>query len=109
MSPKSLLRAKEARSNISEMTEGTTFTRVYPETGTATENSENVKKLIFCSGKIYYEILKVGVDFICCHFIEYKYFLILLVTGVLFVAFSWYLSYTIVFLITEFDLLNCVN
>lgn len=80
MSPKSLLRAKEARSELSEMTEGTTFTRMYPETGAATENSENVKKLIFCSGKIYYEILKVGLNLICCHFIEWEYFFILLVT-----------------------------
>ena len=59
MSPKSLLRAKEARSDLSEMTEGTTFTRMYAETGVAAENYENVKKLIFCSGKIYFEILKV--------------------------------------------------
>ena len=60
MSPKSLLRAKEARSDLSEMTEGTQFTRMYAETGAAVENAENVKKLIFCSGKIYYEILKVS-------------------------------------------------
>lgn len=59
MSPKSLLRAKEARSDLSEMAEGTKFTRMYPEAGDAVENAENVKKLIFCSGKIYYEILKV--------------------------------------------------
>jgi len=58
MSPKSLLRAKEARSDLSEMTDGTTFTRMYAETGVAAENCENVKKLIFCSGKIYFEILK---------------------------------------------------
>ena len=59
MSPKSLLRAKQARSNLSEMAEGTSFTRLYPETGPAAENCENVKKLVFCSGKIYYEIHKV--------------------------------------------------
>ena len=63
MSPKSLLRAKEARSDLCEMTEGTSFTRLYSETGAAAENSESVKKLVFCSGKIYYEILKVG---FCC-------------------------------------------
>ena len=59
MSPKSLLRAKEARSPLSEMSEGTYFTRMYPEAGPAVDDPEQVKKLVFCSGKIYYEILKV--------------------------------------------------
>eukprot|EP00795_Rhopilema_esculentum_P008653 gene8653-14668_t len=58
MSPKSLLRAKEARSPLSEMLEGTYFTRMYPEAGPAVDDPEQVKKLVFCSGKIYYEILK---------------------------------------------------
>eukprot|EP00794_Sanderia_malayensis_P012143 gene12143-13396_t len=62
-SPKSLLRAKVARSDLSEMTDGTSFTRMYPETGPAASNGENVKKLLFCTGKIYYEILKA-----CGHF-----------------------------------------
>ena len=78
MSPKSLLRAKEARSNLSEMAEGTSFTRMYPDTGAASENSENVKKLIFCSGKIYYEILKVCELLIDCFVSKDGYFLVII-------------------------------
>ena len=58
MTPKSLLRLDDARSNFDEIREGTKFQRVYPEIGLPKENAENVKKLIFCSGKIYYDIKK---------------------------------------------------
>ena len=60
MTPKSLLRLEAARSKLEEMAEGTSFTRMYPDNGVVTENPSSVKKLLFCSGKIYYEILKVG-------------------------------------------------
>lgn len=36
--------------------EGTEFQRLIPESGSASKNPENVKKLIFCVGKVYYEI-----------------------------------------------------
>ncbi|XP_071506052.1 2-oxoglutarate dehydrogenase complex component E1-like [Diadema antillarum] len=55
--PKSLLRLPEARSSFDEMQEGTFFQRVYPETGSASQNPEGVKKLIFCTGKVYYELV----------------------------------------------------
>ena len=35
---------------------GTSFKRIYPEEGVATQNPENVKKIIFCSGKTYYDL-----------------------------------------------------
>ncbi|CDS37066.1 2 oxoglutarate dehydrogenase [Echinococcus multilocularis] len=56
--PKSLLRHPDARSSFDEMLPGTSFQRLIPETGLAREAPENVKKLIFCSGKVYYEIRK---------------------------------------------------
>ncbi|XP_066601304.1 2-oxoglutarate dehydrogenase complex component E1 isoform X2 [Prorops nasuta] len=58
MTPKSLLRHPEARSSFDLMTENTEFLRVIPEEGTAVDNSNNVKKLLFCSGKVYYDLKK---------------------------------------------------
>ena len=58
MSPKSLLRHPEAKSSFDEMAEGTTFKRIIPETGPAADNAEHVKKLLFCTGKVYYELAK---------------------------------------------------
>lgn len=58
MTPKSLLRLPEARSSFDEMLEGTAFQRIYPETGVAAADPSGVKKLIFCSGKVYYDIVK---------------------------------------------------
>ncbi|PNF19902.1 2-oxoglutarate dehydrogenase, mitochondrial [Cryptotermes secundus] len=58
MTPKSLLRHPEARSSFDLMTENTEFLRVIPEEGAATENPSGVKKLLFCSGKVYYDLKK---------------------------------------------------
>jgi 2-oxoglutarate dehydrogenase complex dehydrogenase (E1) component-like enzyme len=48
----------EARSSFDEMVEGSKFMRIYPEDGPAKDNHDTVKKLLFCSGKVYYELLK---------------------------------------------------
>ncbi|XP_025108212.1 2-oxoglutarate dehydrogenase, mitochondrial-like isoform X2 [Pomacea canaliculata] len=56
--PKSLLRLPEARSSFDDMIEGSKFQRVIPENGPALENSHEVQRLLFCSGKIYYELVK---------------------------------------------------
>ena len=57
--PKSLLRHPDARSPLTDMTEGSEFRRLIPETHEeTTDNAERVQKLIFCSGKIYYELVK---------------------------------------------------
>ena len=58
MTPKSLLRHPDAKSSFDDMIEGTTFQRVIPEEGAAAENGEKVKRLIFCTGKVYYELMK---------------------------------------------------
>lgn len=56
MTPKSLLRHPEAKSSFDLMTEKTEFLRLIPEEGCAADNSQNVKKLIFCSGRVYYDL-----------------------------------------------------
>ncbi|XP_074595074.1 oxoglutarate dehydrogenase Nc73EF isoform X2 [Brevipalpus obovatus] len=58
MSPKALLRHPDARSSFDDMIEGTEFQRVISEKGPAAENSERTPTLVFCTGKVYYELLK---------------------------------------------------
>ncbi|XP_062709582.1 2-oxoglutarate dehydrogenase complex component E1 isoform X6 [Aedes albopictus] len=58
LTPKSLLRHPEARSSFSEMTDGTEFQRIIPDASAASENPSSVKKLIFCSGRVYYDLVK---------------------------------------------------
>ena len=52
MSPKSLLRSRDAASPISELTDGT-FREVLPDN---TVNPEKVTRVLLCSGKLYYEL-----------------------------------------------------
>ncbi|MEO7254398.1 MAG: 2-oxoglutarate dehydrogenase E1 component [Casimicrobium sp.] len=54
MTPKSLLRHKEAVSSLQELAEGT-FQSVIGETEKIV--AKNVKRVIACSGKVYYELL----------------------------------------------------
>ncbi|EDO37169.1 predicted protein [Nematostella vectensis] len=56
--PKSLLRLEAARSHVDEMADGTSFRRIIPDEGPASENPEKVRKLLLCTGKIYYELFK---------------------------------------------------
>lgn len=58
LTPKSLLRHPEAKSPFSEMVDGTEFQRIIPDATAASQNPNNVKKLIFCSGRVYYDLTK---------------------------------------------------
>lgn len=58
MTPKSLLRHPEARSSFDLMTENTQFLRIIPEEGVAANCPNSVKRIIFCSGKVYYDLKK---------------------------------------------------
>jgi len=58
MTPKALLRLPECQSSFDEMSPGTSFTRAYKEHGVATQAPANVKKILFCSGKVYYDLIK---------------------------------------------------
>uniref|UniRef100_A0A6M2DTF2 2-oxoglutarate dehydrogenase, mitochondrial n=1 Tax=Xenopsylla cheopis TaxID=163159 RepID=A0A6M2DTF2_XENCH len=62
MTPKSLLRHPEAKSSFDQMTENTEFIRMIPEDGPASSDPSSVKKLIFCSGKIYYDLTNARRD-----------------------------------------------
>uniref|UniRef100_A0A672PRX4 2-oxoglutarate dehydrogenase complex component E1 n=1 Tax=Sinocyclocheilus grahami TaxID=75366 RepID=A0A672PRX4_SINGR len=56
--PKSLLRHPEAKSRFDDMLPGTHLRRLIPEEGSASQNSAGVKRLIFCTGKVYYDLTK---------------------------------------------------
>jgi 2-oxoglutarate dehydrogenase E1 component len=58
MTPKSLLRNKDAASPMTEFTKGT-FQTVIPDTGAETVNldAKKVKRLVACSGKVYYDLV----------------------------------------------------
>lgn len=56
MTPKSLLRHPQARSPIEDFVTGTRFQRVIPERGEASKNPDKVERLVFCTGKVYYDL-----------------------------------------------------
>ncbi|CAG5027398.1 unnamed protein product [Parnassius apollo] len=58
MTPKSLLRHPECKSSFDDMNDGTAFKRLIPEEGPASQCPQNVRKLAFCSGRVYYDMLK---------------------------------------------------
>ncbi|XP_023245263.1 2-oxoglutarate dehydrogenase, mitochondrial isoform X2 [Copidosoma floridanum] len=62
MTPKSLLRHPEARSSFDLMLEGTEFQRIIPDDGVAASNPDNVKRVLFCSGKVYYDLKKARAE-----------------------------------------------
>jgi 2-oxoglutarate dehydrogenase E1 component len=57
--PKSLLRDPQVVSTLDEMGPGTAFRRVIPEAFAGEVNADNskVRKVVFCSGKVYYDLL----------------------------------------------------
>jgi len=66
MSPKSLLRHRLVKSDLEEFDDGTRFHRYLPDTTEGLVAPEKVRKLVLCSGKVYYDILaertKLGID-----------------------------------------------
>ena len=62
MSPKSLLRHPEAKSTFDDFVEGTEFQRVITDNTVAGQNPEKVKKLLFCSGKVFYDLAKERIN-----------------------------------------------
>jgi len=60
---KALLRHKMAVSDVEDFMPGTRFHRVYPEQHSETlKSNDQIKKVVFCSGKIYYELLEKRTD-----------------------------------------------
>ncbi len=62
MTPKSLLRHPECKSSFDDMVIGSEFKRVIPESGPAASNADKVHRLIFCTGKVYYDLIKARRD-----------------------------------------------
>ena len=60
MTPKSLLRHRRAVSRLDEMCEGTTFHRVLWDDAPPTD--EDVKRVVLCSGKVYFELWQARED-----------------------------------------------
>jgi len=71
MTPKSLLRNKKCTSNISEFTTKSTFHRVLEDDSYSKINNllelkkkdEKIKKVVMCSGKIYYDLIEAREKF----------------------------------------------
>lgn len=53
-----MLRHPDARSSFDDFLPETRFDRVIEEAGPATENPKAVERLVFCTGKLYYELAK---------------------------------------------------
>ncbi|CAN7582064.1 2-oxoglutarate dehydrogenase E1 component [Pseudorhodoferax sp. LjRoot39] len=58
MTPKSLLRNKDATSPLSEFTKGTFQTVIPDQSEAVAKNAAKVKRVIACSGKVYYDLVK---------------------------------------------------
>lgn len=54
--PKHLLRLRQAASKVEDMAEGTKFHRLLPEVSTSMVADDSVKRVVFCSGKVYYDM-----------------------------------------------------
>lgn len=58
MTPKSLLRHPEVVSDISEFETGHGFQEVYDDPNVGARSGKKVKKLLLCTGKIYYDLME---------------------------------------------------
>ncbi|WP_373548332.1 2-oxoglutarate dehydrogenase E1 component [Haliscomenobacter sp.] len=56
MSPKSLLRHPECVSPVADFEIGKAFQEVIDDPTVNSKNAKNIKRLLFCSGKIYYDL-----------------------------------------------------
>jgi 2-oxoglutarate dehydrogenase E1 component len=66
MSPKSLLRHKAAISTLEDMGAGKTFQPILPDIYAPTVDAQKIKKVILCTGKVYYDLVEkrqeIGAD-----------------------------------------------
>jgi 2-oxoglutarate dehydrogenase E1 component len=56
--PKSLLRHKMCVSNLSEFLLGTKFTRVFSDLKVDLVHADEIRKVLFCTGKVYYDLFE---------------------------------------------------
>lgn len=62
MSPKSLLRHRLVKSDVEDFLPGTRFQRVLPDTGEGLVGSDKVRRVVFCTGKVYFDLLAARKD-----------------------------------------------
>jgi len=62
MTPKSLLRHPDCKSSFDQLLPGTEFQRMILDDGPASQNPAEISKVLFCTGKVYYELLKERKD-----------------------------------------------
>lgn len=55
IAPKKMLKLREASSELKDFAEGTSFQRIIKDTSV---DQKNVKKVIFCSGQVYYDLVQ---------------------------------------------------
>ena len=58
MTPKSLLRHPECKSSFDSLQPGTEFQRMITETGPACTYPAEITKVLFCTGRVYYDLIK---------------------------------------------------
>merc|ERR1712079_968167 len=58
MTPKSLLRHPECKSSFDLLTPGSEFQRMILDAGPASASPSEVSKVLFCTGKVYYDLIK---------------------------------------------------
>lgn len=58
MSPKNLLRHRLCVSSLGDMGEGTRFLRTIGESGEGLVDPREVRRHVFCSGKVYYDLVQ---------------------------------------------------
>jgi 2-oxoglutarate dehydrogenase E1 component len=56
MSPKSTLRHPDAVSTLADFEEGSTFKEIIDDPETTAANVKNVKRIVFCTGKVYFDL-----------------------------------------------------
>jgi len=57
MTPKSLLRHPQCKSTFDDIKIGSSFQRMLLEKGPASENPATIKKVLLCTGKVYYDLI----------------------------------------------------
>merc|ERR1711907_436435 len=62
MTPKSLLRHPEAKSTMADLGPGTKFANMIEDSLETLVAPEAVKRLVLCSGKVYYDLAKMRAD-----------------------------------------------
>ena len=56
MSPKKLLKLRQAGSDIEEFGQGLRFIKVIEDQGSEMVDDEKVRRVVFCSGQVYYDL-----------------------------------------------------